>query len=146
MLYHSEAYLDSSVPNDDPRLKLSGYKLVRPDKLSDGKRDDDPRLKLSGYKLVRPDKLSNGKRGGVGIYFKETLAVQPVPTNSLKECLLLEGFIGNEKGVLLSLYRLPSQSQEELDDFLFSLDQLLSNMVSQNPILLFIAGNIKIIK
>ena len=120
MLYHSEAYLDSSVPNDDPRLKLSGYKLVR------------------------PDKLSNGKRGGVGIYFKETLAVQPVPTKSLKECHLL--FIGNEKGVLLSLYRLPSQSQEELDDFLFSLDQLLSNMVSQNPIFLFIAGNIKIIK
>ena len=122
MLYLSEAYLDSSVPNDDPRLKLSGYKLVR------------------------PDKLSNGKRGGVGIYFKETLAVQPAPTNSLKECLLLQGFIGNEKGVLLSLYRLPSQSQEELDDFLFSSDQLLSNMVSQNPIFLFIAGNIKIIK
>ena len=119
ILYLAETYLDSSVPNNDPRLNLSGYKLV---------------------------KLSNGKRGGVGIYFKETLAVQPVPTNSLKECLLLEGFIGNEKGVLLSLYRLPSQSQEELDDFLFSLDQLLSNMVNQNPIFLFITGNIKIIK
>ena len=122
ILYLAETYLDSSVPNDDPRLNLSGYKPVR------------------------LDKLCNGKRGGVGIYFKETLAVQPAPTNSLKECLLLQGFIGNEKGVLLSLYRLPSQSQEELDDFLFSLDQLLSNMVNQNPIFLFITGNIKIIK
>ena len=122
ILYLAETYLDSSVPNDDPRLNLSGYKSVR------------------------LDKLCNGKRGGVGIYFKETLAVQPVPTNSLKECLLLEGFIGNEKGVLLSLYRLPSQSQEELDDFLFSLDQFLSNMVNQNLIFLFITGNIKIIK
>ena len=28
------------------------------------------------------------KRGGVGIYFKETLAIWAVPTNSLKECLL----------------------------------------------------------
>ena len=39
----SETYLDSSVPYDDPRLNLSGYKLVR------------------------ADNLSNNKRGGVGI-------------------------------------------------------------------------------
>ena len=47
----SEKYLDSSVPFDDPRLNLSGYKLVR------------------------VDDLSNNKRSGVGIYFKETLAI-----------------------------------------------------------------------
>ena len=71
----TETYLDSSVPYDDPRLNLSGYKLVR------------------------ADNLSNNKRGGVGIYFKETIAIRPVPTNSLKEgyCLLLEVFIGNKK-------------------------------------------------
>ena len=28
---------------------------------------DDPRLNLSGNKLVRADNLSNNKRGGVGI-------------------------------------------------------------------------------
>ena len=56
----SETYLDSSVPYDDPRLNLSGYKLVR------------------------ADNLSNNKRGGFSIYFKETLAIRPVPTNSLK--------------------------------------------------------------
>ena len=67
----SEINLDSSVPYDDPSLNLSGYKLVR------------------------ADNHSNNKRGGVGIYFKETLAIRPVPTNSLKECLLLEVFIGN---------------------------------------------------
>ena len=80
----SETYLDCSVPYDDPR----------------------------SAKLVRADNLSNNKRGGVGIYFKETLAIRPVPTNSLKECLLLEVFIGNKKGFVLSLYRSPSQSQE----------------------------------
>ena len=108
----SKTYLDSSVPYDDPRLNLSGYKLVR------------------------ADNLSNNKRGGVGIYFKETLAIRPVPTNSLKECLLLEVFIGNKKGFVLSLYRSPSLSQEEFYDFLFSLDQLLSNIISQNRIFL----------
>ena len=80
----SETYLDCSVPYDDPR----------------------------SAKLVRADNLSNNKRGGVGIYFKETLAIRPVPTNSLKECLLLEVFIGNKKEFLVSLYRSPSQSQE----------------------------------
>ena len=35
--------------------------------------------------------------GRVGIYFKEALAVRPVPINSLKEYLLLEVFIGNKK-------------------------------------------------
>ena len=108
----SETSLDSSVPYDDPRLNLSGYKLVR------------------------ADNLSNNKKGGVGIYFKGTLAIRPVPTNSLKECLLREAFTGNKKGFLLLLYRSPSQSQEEFYDFLFSLDQLLSNMISQNPIFL----------
>ena len=79
----SETYLDSSVPYDDPRLNLSGYKLVR------------------------AGNLSNNKRGGVGIYFKETLAIRTVPTNSLKECFL-PGFIDNKKGFVLSLYRSPS--------------------------------------
>ena len=79
----SETYLDSSVPYDDTRLNLTGYKLVR------------------------ADNLSNNKRGGVGIYFKETCAIRTVPTNSLKECFLL-GFIDNKKGLLLSLYRSPS--------------------------------------
>ena len=60
LLCLSETYFDFSVPYDDPRLKLSGYKLVR------------------------DDNLSNNKRSVVGIYFKETLAVWPVPTNSLK--------------------------------------------------------------
>ena len=113
----SKTYLDSSVPYDDPRLNLSGYKLVR------------------------ADNLSNNKRGGVGIYFKETLAIRPAPTNSLKECLLLEVFIGNKKGFVLSLYRSLSQSREEFYDFLFSLGQLLSNMISQNPIFLLVTGD-----
>ena len=44
---------------------------------------DDPRLNLSGCKLVRAD----NKKGGIGIYFKEILAVRLVPINRLKESL-----------------------------------------------------------
>ena len=77
-------------------------------------------LNLSSYKLVRADNLSNIKRGDVGIYFKKTLAFRPVPTNSLKECLLLEVFIGNKKTFVLSLYNSSVQSQEEFYDFFFT--------------------------
>ena len=37
---------------------------------------NDPKLNLSGYKLVRADNMSNNKRGCVDIYFKETLAIR----------------------------------------------------------------------
>ena len=77
-------------------------------------------LNLSSYKLIRADNLSNIKRGDVGIYFKKTLAFRPVPTNSLKECLLLEVFIGNKKTFVLSLYNSSVQSQEEFYDFFFT--------------------------
>ena len=95
---------------------------------------DDPILNLSDYELVRPDNLSNNERGSVGIYFKETLAIRRIPINSLKECLLLEVFIGNKTE--FALFRSSSQSQEEFYDFLFSLHQLLSNMINQNLIFL----------
>ena len=94
---------------------------------------DDLRLNLPGYKLARADNLRNNKRGKVDIYFKETVAVWPVPINSLKESLLQEVFIGNEKD-LYNHYKITN----ELYDFLLSLDQLLSNMISQNPIFLLL--------
>ena len=90
-LFVSRKHLDSSVPYDDPKFYLSDYKLVRADNLSKNKRD------------------------GVGIYFKEILAVRPVPTiSSLKECLQQEVFTGNKKRLVLS--------QDKFYDFLFSLD------------------------
>ena len=41
-------------------------------------------MRLSGYKLVRADNLSNNKKSGVGIYYKETLAVWSIPVNQLE--------------------------------------------------------------
>ena len=79
-----ETYFDSSVPYDDLRLNLFGYKLVR------------------------ADNRSNNKSSGVRIYFKETLAIRPVPTNSLKRRPLLEIFIGNKKGFVFFVFARPT--------------------------------------
>ena len=69
MIWISETYLDSSFPNDDPRLNLPGYNVVR------------------------ADNPNNAKRGSVCVYFEESLAVHLVTSLCLKECLLLEVFI-----------------------------------------------------
>ena len=41
-------------------------------------------------------------------------------------------------------YHYISQSQEDFYDFLYSLDQLLSNMISQNPIFLLVTGDFNV--
>lgn len=90
-------------------------------------------MMIPDYKLVLADILSNNKRDCIGIYFKKNFAAWPVPINSLKECLLLEVFIENKEGFVLSVYRSPRQCQDKFYDVLFSPDQLLSYMISQNP-------------
>ena len=65
--------------------------------------------------MIRTD---NPQRGGVSIYFKEHLAVLPVDPLNLNECFALEINILNKKGYVISLYRSPSQSKDDLDQFL----------------------------
>ena len=59
----SETFLDSSIPPNNERLYMKGYKLIR------------------------PDTPSNSKKGGVGIYYKEFLAVLLVGVKNLNECV-----------------------------------------------------------
>ena len=65
MICFSEIYLDSSYA------------------------DDDTRLNLKDFTLIRTDNLHNWKRGGVSIYFNEHLAVHRVSPLNLNECLVL---------------------------------------------------------
>ena len=54
MICLSETFLDFSIPSNDEMLTMKGYKLIRADNPSDS------------------------KKGGVGIYYKEFLAIRPV--------------------------------------------------------------------
>ena len=71
---------------------------------------------MKGWKLIRADNPSDNKKGGVGIYYK-FLAVGPVEVKILNECLIFEVFIKNKRGYVVSLYRSPSQTQDEFDIF-----------------------------
>ena len=77
--------------------------------------DDDIRLNLKDFTLIKSGNPHNRKRGGVSIYFKEHLAVRLISPLNLNECLVLEINIQNKKGFVISLYRSPNQSKDEFD-------------------------------
>ena len=100
MICLSKSYLDASVSSDNDNLYITGYKLVR---------GDHP---------------GNVKRGGVCVYFKESLPVKCFSNSYLKECLILEVSINNERGYAVSLYRSLSQTSYEFDSFITNLKKL----------------------
>ena len=53
--------------------------------------------------------------------------------SNMKECLVTEINVNNEKCFFTCLYRSPSQSHEELESFCPSLDSFLSNINDQHP-------------
>ena len=53
---------------------------------------------MKGYKLIRTDNPSDGKKGSVGIYYKEFLAVGSVEVRNLNECVIFQVFIKNKRG------------------------------------------------
>ena len=93
----SETFLDSSIPPNNERLYIEGYKLIRADNYSDS------------------------KNGSASIHYKEFLAVRSVEVKNLNECVIFEVYIKNKKGCLVSLYRSPSQTRDEFDIFLYKL-------------------------
>ena len=70
----SETFLDSSIPNDDNRINIAGYSLLR------------------------ADHPSNTKKGGVCVYYKDFLPlIRKYDITDLKECLVTEITIEKEK-------------------------------------------------
>ena len=80
-------------------------------------------------------------RGGVCIYYRESLAVQLVKTNYLSKCLLCEVSVNNKKSYIAILYRSPSQSNLEFDNFILNFKRMLSDINSSNPHFSIILGD-----
>ena len=70
----SETFLNSSIPNDENRINIAGYSLLR------------------------ADHPSNTKKGGVCVYYKDfLLLIRKYDVTDLKECLVMEITVENEK-------------------------------------------------
>ena len=120
MICLSETFLDYSIPSNYERLNMKGHKLIRADNPSDS------------------------KKGGVGIYYKEFLAAGSVKVKNLNECLIFEVSIKNKRGYVVSLYRSPSQTQDEFDIFLINLEQSIGDIIVKNPLFVLITGDFNV--
>ena len=96
---------------------------------------------MNGYNFIRADQPSNVKKGGVGINYKESIAVQIMNTNFLSECLLCEVTVNNKKGYIAVLYRSPSQTNTVFNDFLSNFEKLLQELSALNPDFSIILGD-----
>ena len=117
MIFLSETFLDSSIPTNDERLNMKEYKLIRADNPSDS------------------------KKGGVAIYYKEFLAVRPVEVKSLNEYVIFEVSFKNKRGYVVSLYRSPSQTPDEFNNFLTSFEKSIGDIIAKNPSFVLITGD-----
>ena len=99
---------------------------------------------MKGYKLIRADNPRDSKKGGVGIYYKEFLAVRPVEVKNRNECVISEVSIKNKRGYKVSLYRSPSQTQDEFDIFLISFEQLVGDIIAKNSLFVLITGDFNV--
>ena len=90
---------------------------------------NDDRISTNGYNLIKGDHLSDSKRGGVCIYCKEHIPlIKRDDVCTLDNCLMTEICSQGEKSFLTCIYRSPSQSRDEFDNFCTKFDLLLSNI------------------
>ena len=79
--------------------------------------------------------------GGVAIYYKDHLPViRRNDISSLHESIVLEIRLEN-KCFLTSLYRSPSQSKDQFDEFCSSFNILMSNINDKKPVASIIIRN-----
>ena len=103
---------------------------------------DDSRLSLQGYELIRCDNPNDLKRGGICIYFKEHLPLtRRTDVSPLNESIICEITINNSKCFITCLYRSPSQSSEEFNNFCSDLETTLTNISLESPLCSFIFGD-----
>ena len=81
--------------------------------------NDDDRIFIPGYNFLHTDHPSNTKRGGFCIYYKDHLPII-IKRNDLCQlhgCLVTELRIGKKKCFFTCLYRSPTQTSNEFEDF-----------------------------
>ena len=84
---------------------------------------------------MRSDHLFNSKRGGVCIYYKNYLPLRIISVNYLSERINFEITIGNKICNFITLYRSPSQNQDDFLAFKDNLEMNLETLAQRNPFL-----------
>ena len=78
------------------------------------------------------DDPSNAKRGGVCFYCKCSLPLKVMEVSYLQECINFEVKIGNKTCNFASLYRFPSQTKDEFENFIKTLELNLEHIANKS--------------
>ena len=94
--------------------------------------------------MVSADDPPNSKREEVCIHYKKLLPLRIINVNYLKECLRFELKISGKLCNFISLYRSPSQTQDEFETFTSNLEIYLDLAVRNNPHLVVVLDNFNV--
>ena len=109
--------------------------------LTSDTQDDDEKIKIDGYSLIRADHPSDSKKGGVCIYYKEHIPlIKRDDLCMLDECLVTEIRSQNEKCFLTCIYRSPSQNCDEFDNFCLNFESILNQINNEFPLCSVVTG------
>ena len=103
---------------------------------------NDDNLAISGYNFISSDRSSNNKRGGVCIYYKNVLPLRVLSIQYLQESINFKLDIGGKICNFISLYRSPSQTQDEFEKFIDNLEFNLETLGQNNPFLIVLTGDL----
>ena len=97
---------------------------------------------INGYSLLRADHPNDIKQWGLCICFKESLPlIRRNDLTNIKDCIVTEISVNNEKCFFTCLYRSPSQSHDELERFCANFDLLFSNINDLHPTCSIVLGD-----
>ena len=101
----------------------------------------DSNLQILGYNFARIDHPSNTKCGGVCPYYECLLPLNVIDISYLQECINFVVKIGSKICNFVSLYRSPSQTKDEFENFIKNLELNLEHIANKSPFLIVVLGD-----
>ena len=98
---------------------------------------------LESYTFLACNNPKNVKHGGVGLFYKDSLAIKIRDDIAFEETLVIEIMIDKKKIFITVLYRSPSSKSgsAEFDKFLLDFSNLYENIKKDNPYAPFFTGD-----
>ena len=89
------------------------------------------------------DHPSNTKRGGECLYYKFSYPLKVMDVSYLQECINVEVEICHQTCNFVGLYRSPSQTKDEFENFIKNLELNLEHIANKSPFLIVVLGDFK---
>ena len=102
---------------------------------------DDENLEIPGYNLVGENHPYKGKRGGVCVYYTSLLPFKIFNVKYLQVSISFELRIGGKCCKFSCLYRFPSQTQDEFETCLKSVEVTLDKIHENNQFMTVALGD-----